>query len=381
MSTDLPLISVVMGTRPEIIKMAPVVHALKRAGLRTEVIHTGQHEEMAWPIYEFFDIKPDHVLHIERSPLGLAGLTCQLQQQVTELLHATQPKAVLVHGDTSSAAMAALAAAFSNMAVGHVEAGLRSGRIDEPFPEEINRNLIGRVARWHFAPTELARQNLIRDNVPGEISVVGNTVVDAVQDAAQRVRQHGLSSPALDWWRASALTDLVLVTAHRRENWGEPMHRILQAVLAMLQQHPQAGVIWPVHLNPIVHDAVQAFHASVPDDVRSRWHLCQPLDYPDMVGLMATASLLLTDSGGIQEEGLSLGKPLLVMRDVTERPEVISSGLGTLVGTDTDTIIKACTQVLRDRLVPTLHHNPFGDGTSGQQIAALVGKSLSSLAA
>ena len=372
-----PLVSVIMGTRPEIIKMAPVVHALKAIGMRVEVIHTGQHEEMAWPIYEFFGIQPDHLLQVTRNGLGLPGLTSQLQLHISELLHTTEPSVVLVHGDTSSAAMGALAAAFSEIPVGHVEAGLRSGRIDEPFPEEINRNLIGRVAHWHFAPTKLAQDNLLRDNVPGEISVVGNTVVDAVSYAAARIRQKGVSSAAIDWWRDSKLQQLVLVTAHRRENWGLPMQRILAAVQELLANHPQAGVIWPVHLNPIVKDAVHAAHAAAPAAIQSRWHLSPPVDYPEMVGLMDLSALLLTDSGGIQEEGLSLGKPLLVMREVTERPEVIACGMGVLVGTDVQRIVDACHRILNNGMVSELVANPFGDGTSGQQIAALIQQSLS----
>ena len=372
-----PAVAVVTGTRPEIIKMDPVVHGLQAAGIRVELIHTGQHEEMAWPIYDFFGLTPQHVIQLERNELGLPGLAAQLQTRLAQTLHRLRPAATLVHGDTSSAAMAALAAAFSQIPVGHVEAGLRSYRIDEPFPEEINRSLIGRVARWHFAPTDRARDNLLREHVPGEIAVVGNTVVDAVHYAAAQVRGRAQQGPAMAWWQRSGLTQLVVVTAHRRENWGAPLQDILAAVQALLQRQPLLGVVWPVHLNPIVRDAVQAAHRQAPPDVQRRWHLCQPMDYPEMVELMDASTLLLTDSGGIQEEGLSLGKPILVMREVTERPEVIDCGMGQLVGTDPARIAQACDALLNTpRSLATPPANPFGDGTTGQQIARLMHHAL-----
>lgn len=370
-----PKVAVIMGTRPEIIKMAPVVHALRDAGLTVEVIHSGQHDVMAWPIYDFFGIELDHVLDLRRNQVGLGGLAGELLGLLNAQLHAMAPDAVLVHGDTSSAAMGAMAAVMGQWPIAHVEAGLRSGSMTEPFPEEINRSLIGRVARWHFAPTELAKNNLLREAVDGDIHVVGNTVVDAVLLAAERVRESLAPHASLAWWRASGLKQLVVVTAHRRENWGQPMSDIAQSVSDLLARHPDAGVVWPLHINPAIQALVREAHTQSSEAIRSRWHLCDPLDYPHMVALMDEATLLLTDSGGIQEEGLSLGKPILVMRDVTERPEVISCGMGQLVGTQPERIASAVARLLEGQQpLPSLslEANPFGNGTTAKQIAQVL---------
>ncbi|WP_204366311.1 non-hydrolyzing UDP-N-acetylglucosamine 2-epimerase, partial [Comamonas sp. B-9] len=299
-------VAAIMGTRPEIIKMAPVVLALRQRGITTHVLHTGQHEEMAWPLYEFFGIAPQEVIRLKREVATLPALSSELMSAIGSTLASLQPAVALVHGDTSSAAMGALAAAYLQIPVGHVEAGLRSGRISEPFPEEINRSLIGRVSQWHFAPTGQARENLEKENVPGEIAVVGNTVVDAVLLAARHVRQQRaagqpVANPDYQWFVDSGLRQLVLVTAHRRENWGEPMVEIARSVARLLEQHPDAAVIWPVHLNPLVQDVVRSVHATSAAEVQSRWRLTAPLDYAPMVEIMDAAQLLLTDSGGIQE--------------------------------------------------------------------------------
>ncbi|GAB2479278.1 UDP-N-acetylglucosamine 2-epimerase (non-hydrolyzing) [Comamonas humi] len=378
-----PLVVAIMGTRPEIIKMAPVVLALRAQGLNTLVLHTGQHEEMAWPLYAFFGIPPQEVIQLQRAVNTLSALAGELVSEIGAVLSRLQPSTVLVHGDTSSAAMGALAAAFLRIPVGHVEAGLRSGRIDEPFPEEINRSLIGRVAQWHFAPTDQARNNLRWENVPGNISVVGNTVVDAVQHASRHVRQQRqqgtpIANPDYQWFLGSGAARLVLVTAHRRENWGQPMEQIAAAVRELLAQCPDAAVVWPVHLNPLVQQAVRGAHAASPPDIQRRWRLTAPLDYPPMVELMDACQLLLTDSGGIQEEALSLGKLLLVMRDVTERPEVIHCGGGMLVGADPQRIVAAAKAALDTGRLPQAKppaaENPFGDGTSGTQIAMAIAR-------
>lgn len=375
----------IMGTRPEIIKMAPVVLALRQRGITTHVLHTGQHEEMAWPLYAFFGIAPQEVIRLKRKVATLPALSSELMAAIGSTLSGLKPAVALVHGDTSSAAMGAMAAAYLQIPVGHVEAGLRSGRIAEPFPEEINRSLIGRVSQWHFAPTGQARDNLEKENVPGEISVVGNTVVDAVLLAArhartQRAAGQPVANPDYQWFIDSGLRQLVLVTAHRRENWGKPMVEIAQSVARLLEQHPDAAVIWPLHLNPLVQQVVRGVHAASPADVQRRWRLTAPLDYAPMVEIMDAAQLLLTDSGGIQEEGLSLHKPLLVMRDVTERPEVITCGAGLLVGTGTERILSAASHVLATGQLPGLpprtQDNPFGDGSSGLQIAAAIGRYL-----
>ena len=378
-------VAAIMGTRPEIIKMAPVVLALRQRGITTHVLHTGQHEEMAWPLYEFFGIAPQEVIRLKREVATLPALSSELMLAIGSTLASLQPAVALVHGDTSSAAMGALAAAYLQIPVGHVEAGLRSGRISEPFPEEINRSLIGRVSQWHFAPTGQARENLEKENVPGEIAVVGNTVVDAVLLAARHVRQQRaagqpVANPDYQWFVDSGLRQLVLVTAHRRENWGEPMVEIARSVARLLEQHPDAAVIWPVHLNPLVQDVVRSVHAASAAEVQSRWRLTAPLDYAPMVEIMDAAQLLLTDSGGIQEEGLSLHKPLLVMRDVTERPEVITCGAGLLVGTEAARILSAASHVLATGQLPgqppVTVDNPFGDGSSGVQIAAAIARHL-----
>lgn len=375
----------IMGTRPEIIKMAPVVLALRQRGIYTHVLHTGQHEEMAWPLYEFFGIAPQEVIRLKREVATLPALSSELMSAIGSTLAGLKPAVALVHGDTSSAAMGALAAAYLQIPIGHVEAGLRSGSISEPFPEEINRSLIGRVGQWHFAPTGQARENLEKENVPGEISVVGNTVVDAVLLAARHVRKQRaagqpVANPDYQWFVDSGLRQLVLVTAHRRENWGEPMVEIAQSVARLLEQHPDAAVIWPVHLNPLVQDVVRSVHAATTADVQRRWRLTAPLDYAPMVEIMDAAQLLLTDSGGIQEEGLSLHKPLLVMRDVTERPEVITCGAGLLVGTQTERILSAASHVLATGQLPgqppATVDNPFGDGSSGVQIADAIARHL-----
>nr|WP_312988073.1 UDP-N-acetylglucosamine 2-epimerase (non-hydrolyzing) [Comamonas koreensis] len=378
-------VAAIMGTRPEIIKMAPVVLALRQRGITTHVLHTGQHEEMAWPLYEFFGIAPQEVIRLKREVATLPALSSELMSAIGSTLASLKPAVALVHGDTSSAAMGALAAAYLQIPVGHVEAGLRSGRISEPFPEEINRSLIGRVSQWHFAPTGQARDNLEKENVPGEIAVVGNTVVDAVLLAARHVRQQRaagqpVANPDYQWFVDSGLRQLVLVTAHRRENWGEPMVEIARSVARLLEQHPDAAVIWPVHLNPLVQDVVRSVHAASAAEVQSRWRLTAPLDYAPMVEIMDAAQLLLTDSGGIQEEGLSLHKPLLVMRDVTERPEVITCGAGLLVGTEAARILSAASHVLATGQLPgqppVTVDNPFGDGSSGVQIAAAIARHL-----
>ncbi|MDO5086597.1 MAG: UDP-N-acetylglucosamine 2-epimerase (non-hydrolyzing) [Comamonadaceae bacterium] len=370
-------VAAIMGTRPEIIKMAPVVLALRAQGIPTEIIHTGQHDSMAWPLYEFFGLRVDHVLQLQRQTPGLAALSSELLTGIARLLDGMRPRAVLVHGDTTSACMGALAAFYAQRPIGHVEAGLRSGSLAEPFPEEANRSLIGRLARWHFAPTPAAVQNLAGEGITTGVHMVGNTVVDAVQMAARHVRErrsagHPIDNPDYRWFAASGLPQLVLVTAHRRENWGEPMAGIAQSVASILQAQPQAAVVWPLHPNPAVQAVVQAAHAAASPSVQARWRLSQPADYPQLVELLDAATVILTDSGGIQEEALSLGKPLLVLRDVTERPEVIACGAGRLVGTRPDVIGATVQQLLQDaalREAMRTPHNPFGDGQSARHIA------------
>jgi UDP-N-acetylglucosamine 2-epimerase (non-hydrolysing) len=364
-----------MGTRPEIIKMAPVVKALAARGVHPQVMHTGQHEDMAWPLYEFFDIHPAHVIKLERGTPGLAALSAELLCAIDAVIERTQPRAMLVHGDTTSAGMGALAAFYRRVPVGHVEAGLRSGSKDEPFPEEMNRQLIGRIATWHFAPTRGAVHSLAQEGITEHVVQVGNTVVDAAQWAAARLQSmEGRASAqetARQWFARSGCRRLVVVTAHRRENWGTPMQGVIQAVVQLLAADEQLAMVWPVHLNPIVKDAVTQAHAAASESVRARWHLTQPLHYPELIDLMRCCDVLLTDSGGIQEEAAALKKPVLILRNVTERPEVLECGLGHLVGTDAAAIVSAVQQRLAASDVQQLgaFANPFGDGTAGQQIA------------
>ena len=371
-----------MGTRPEIIKMAPVFRAMTTQGLNPQVLHTGQHEDMAWPLYEFFGFKPEHLIKLEREIPNLAGLSAELLLAIDAVLAKVHPKAMMVHGDTTSAAMGALAAFYQGVPVGHVEAGLRSGRKTEPFPEEMNRQLIGRIATWHFAPTKGAAQSLAREGTTQAVVEVGNTVVDAAQWAAARLETleaSGTSKTASrQWFERSGCERLIVVTAHRRENWGAPMQDVIKAVVELLSGDEKLAIIWPVHLNPVVKDAVMQAHAAADPRIQARWRSTQPLHYPELIDLMRTCDVLLTDSGGIQEEAVALRKPVLILRNVTERPEVVQCGLGLLVGTDTGAVVSATRKILKTKTVPLLHsfENPFGDGTTGLKISRYVADAL-----
>jgi UDP-N-acetylglucosamine 2-epimerase (non-hydrolysing) len=371
-----------MGTRPEIIKMAPVFKAMEAQGLNPQVMHTGQHEDMAWPLYEFFGFSPAHLIKLERETPGLAALSSELLLEIDAVLAKERPAAMMVHGDTTSAAMGTLAAFYRGVPVGHVEAGLRSGRKDEPFPEEINRQLIGRIATWHFAPTPGAVKSLALEGTTDNVVLVGNTVVDAAQWAAERLEKLAGSgrtkTPARQWFERGGYERLIVVTAHRRENWGKPMQDVINAVVQLLSADEKLAIIWPVHLNPIVKDAVTQAHAATDSLVRARWHLTQPLHYPELIDLMRTCDVLLTDSGGIQEEAVALRKPVLILRNVTERPEVVECGLGLLVGTNTEAIVSATRKSLDTapgRIADTFL-NPFGDGTTGLKISQYVADAL-----
>ncbi|MGA8514709.1 MAG: UDP-N-acetylglucosamine 2-epimerase (non-hydrolyzing), partial [Burkholderiaceae bacterium] len=306
----------------------------------------------------------------------------ELLTEIDLVTQQVQPLAMLVHGDTTSAAMGALAAFYRRVPVGHVEAGLRSGSKEEPFPEEMNRQLIGRMATWHFAPTVGAVQSLAREGTTHQVVRVGNTVVDAALWAAHRLHamelENGQQNAARRWFSTSGCQRLMLVTAHRRENWGAPMLDIIKAVVQLLRDDPQLAIVWPVHLNPLVKDVVTQAHAAAQDSVRSRWLLTQPLHYPELIDLMRVCSVLLTDSGGIQEEAVALRKPVLILRNVTERPEVLDCGLGQLVGTQTHAIVLMVQQALQQQAaaVTASFVNPFGDGTAGQKIAQYLASAL-----
>lgn len=370
-----------MGTRPEIIKMAPVAKAFDALGVKAEILHTGQHEEMAWPLYKFFQIAPTRTLKLGAMRSTLSGLSAELLTGIDQALSELKPHALLAHGDTTSALMGSLAAFYQRIPVGHVEAGLRSGSLDEPFPEELNRSAISRVAAWHFAPTQAAVDHLTNEGVCKGIFCVGNTVVDAVQWAAQHIDACKLTPSELtSWLLNTASNKLILITAHRRENWGEPMRNIAQAALSILQHHPDVSIIWPVHLNPIVKQEVEQLHAQQTKLIQARWLLTKPLDYVELVNIMRCSTLILTDSGGIQEEAASLKVPVLVLRNVTERPELLSSGAGKLVGTEINIILNNVNELLTNSTIRNAmqtSRNPFGDGDAAMRIAARVLSGLS----
>ena len=359
-----------LGTRPEIIKMAPVCRALRAAGLPLRVLHTGQHRELASSMYAALDLVPDHALPLTRENDSIAALAAGLIQAIDPVLVHWRPAALLVHGDTSSAAMAALAGFWRGIPVAHVEAGLRSHQPRDPFPEEMNRALIARVAHWHFAPTPAAVANLRAEGIAGRgVHHVGNTIVDATLQALERI---GTTNPLAASRPGSRL---IVVTAHRRENWGAPIQGFLRALGAVLSAHTELEVVWALHANPVLAAEVRAVHASLPPEPASRLHLVPPLDYLRMISLLQAAWLVLTDSGGIQEEACALKVPVLVLRHTTERPELIEAGAGRLIGTDP---LRVAAEVERLWREPTLHRamravrNPFGDGMASQRIAAVL---------
>lgn len=368
-----------MGTRPEIIKMAPLVQTLKAQGHTVRVLHTGQHAQMAEALYDFFDMPADARLSLQRQVPHLAHLTAELLTQVDQHLQQLRPDAVLVQGDTSTALAGALAAFYEDIPVAHVEAGLRTGAHD-PFPEEMNRCLIGRLAHWHFPPTEQARQNLLHEGVPAErIHPVGNTVIDAAQWARQRMGRHPLRqfvpTPLLRFLQAHEGAPLLLVTAHRRENWGRPMQRIAAAVAGLLQLHPALTVVWPLHPNPQVQADVQRGLSCLPADAHDRLCLSEALPYPALIALLERCLFTLTDSGGIQEEASALARPVLVLREQTERQELVEAGGALCVGTLAHPIVELASELLQDPMLRTamqLPRSPFGDGQAARRIAEVL---------
>jgi UDP-N-acetylglucosamine 2-epimerase len=376
-----------MGTRPEIIKMAPVYHELAARNLRPMVLHTGQHEELAHPVYAFFGITPTLSLNLTRERQSLAHLSALVVDKVGLALESSRPNAVLVHGDTSSALMAALAAFYEQISVGHVEAGLRSHNQYDPFPEEQNRVMLARLARWHFAPTAQAVRNLALESIPQQaVHMVGNTAVDAVALGTRILEQEGHDIGQLSDGALRGLPDaltaaprLILVTAHRRENLGEPIGNIARAVALLLLENTDMTVVWPLHSNPAVQNNVNGVLHDLPASSRRRLFLTNPQSYGALLWVLRHAWLVLTDSGGIQEEAASLHVPILILRQTTERPEVIEGGNGILIGTDTDRIISEVGSLLADRsLVEAMIAavNPFGDGFAAGRIAAVLERDL-----
>jgi UDP-N-acetylglucosamine 2-epimerase (non-hydrolysing) len=362
-------IMVVFGTRPEAIKMAPVVKAFKAdSRFETKVCVTAQHREMLDQVLELFEIQPDYDLNIMKAGQDLTDVTCGVLTGLRDVLKEFQPARILVHGDTSTTMSASLAAFYQQIKVGHVEAGLRTGDIYSPWPEEANRKITSCVVDLHFAPTEIARQNLLNEGVDNQtIKVTGNTVIDALRWVSDKIE----SSPELNERLAErfpfldASKKLVLVTGHRRENFGQGFENIC-AALRELAGRDDIEILYPMHLNPNVREPVKKYLSDL-----GNVHLIEPQDYLPFVYLMNRAHIILTDSGGIQEEAPSLGKPVLVMRNTTERPEAVDAGTVKLVGTDTNRIINAVVELLDDSsLYQTMSvaYNPYGDGTASKQI-------------
>ena len=360
-------IMLVFGTRPEAIKMCPLVNELKsRPELQTVVCVTGQHRQMLDAVLHAFAVTPDYDLSIMKEKQTLFDITVNILERIREVLEQEKPDVVLVHGDTSTTFVTALACFYLQIPVGHVEAGLRTYNIYSPYPEEFNRQAVGILAKYNFAPTELSRENLLREGKAADsIYVTGNTAIDALKTTVRAEYSH----PELDW---AADSRLIMITAHRRENLGEPMHHMFRAIRRIIEEHPDVKAIYPIHMNPVVRAAA---NEELGDCDRIR--IIEPLDVLDFHNFLARSYLILTDSGGIQEEAPSLGKPVLVMRDTTERPEGIAAGTLKLVGTDEATIYENFKTLLEDKAAydkMAKASNPYGDGFACKRIADILVK-------
>ena len=359
-------ILVIFGTRPEAIKMCPVILELRKypGEFETLVCVTGQHRQMLDRVLTAFGITPDFDLDVMHERQTLFDITTGILQGIRDVLEKTAPDLVLVHGDTTTTFSAALACFYLQIPVGHVEAGLRTYDIYAPYPEEFNRRAVSIVARFNFAPTNNARDHLLAEGCdPAKIFVTGNTVIDALNTTIRDTYSH----PDLDWASDSRL---ILMTAHRRENLGQPLHRMFRAVRRMTENHPDVKVIYPIHMNPVVRE-IAAEELRECDRIR----LIEPLDVPDFHNFISRSYIVLTDSGGIQEEAPALGKPVLVMRDTTERPEGIEAGTLRLVGTDEERILSACDELLTDRSAyekMSRAVNPYGDGHASERIVEIL---------
>lgn len=355
-------VMLIFGTRPEAIKMCPLVLELKRRPeFETVVCVTGQHREMLDQILQCFQVTPQYDLSIMRDKQTLFDVTVNILEKLRAILETEKPDVALVHGDTSTAFVTALACFYMRIPVGHVEAGLRTYNLYSPFPEEFNRQAVDLIARFYFAPTELSRQNLLREGKPAErIHVTGNTVIDALDTTVKSDYTH----PEIEWARGSRL---ILLTAHRRENLGEPMRDMFGAIRRVVDETPDIKVLYPMHKNPAVREMARACFGG-----QERIHMIEPLDVLDFHNLMAHAYLIMTDSGGIQEEAPSLGKPVIVLRDTTERPEGIAAGTLKLAGTDEGTIYTLVRELLENgEEYSRMSHasNPYGDGLASARIA------------
>jgi len=358
-------VMLVFGTRPEAIKMCPLVNELKtRKNIKTVVCVTGQHRQMLDQVLEAFHVVPDYDLSIMKDKQTLFDVTINILDRIRSVLTEVKPDVVLVHGDTSTTFVTALACFYLQIAVGHVEAGLRTYNIYSPYPEEFNRQAVGIVAKYNFAPTELSKNNLVKEGKDeNTIYVTGNTAIDALKTTVRDNYTH----PELEWAKGSRL---IMITAHRRENLGEPMHSMFRAIRRVMEENPDVKAIYPIHMNPVVRQAADEELGDF-----DRIHIIEPLEVLDFHNFLAQSYMILTDSGGIQEEAPSLGKPVLVMRDTTERPEGIKAGTLKLVGTNEEVIYQNFKKLLEDQdAYNAMSHasNPYGDGLACKRIADIL---------
>lgn len=358
-------VCITLGTRPEAIKLAPVIQAFRQSSnFETQVVLTGQHQEMVDQVMQLFELQADQNLAIMQPKQTLTSITCRSLQGLETLYQQLQPQVVIVQGDTTTAFAAALAAFYQKIPVGHVEAGLRTDNLYNPYPEEANRRLISQITQLHFAPTTLSVEHLRQSGVVGQIHHTGNTVIDALLTVA--ARQPLCEVPGLDWDQYRVM----LATVHRRENWGEPLQAIADGFLRVLEAFPDTALLLPLHRNPVVREPLQQILGSHP-----RVFLTEPLDYTALVGAIQRCYLLLTDSGGLQEEAPSLGKPVLVLRETTERPEAVTAGTARLIGTQPESILGAAQELLSDAIAyerMATAVNPFGDGHASERIVKIV---------
>ena len=377
-------VMLVFGTRPEAIKMAPLVKEFQKypQEFKTIVCVTGQHREMLDQVLQIFDITPDYDLNIMKQGQDLYDVTARVLTGMRDVFKACRPDVLLVHGDTTTSTAAALAAFYQQIPVGHVEAGLRTHNIYSPWPEEMNRQITGRIAEYNFAPTPLSEKNLLEEKAQGKIYVTGNTVIDALHMVVEKLKDDAdlakeqnniLLQAGYDVNRLNAGKKLVLITGHRRENFGDGFIRMVTAMKDLSEKYPEVDFVYPMHLNPNVRKPIHEVFGE--DLTRSNFFFIEPLQYLEFVHLMSKATIVLTDSGGIQEEAPGLGKPVLVMRDTTERPEALASGTVHLVGTDYDKIVNEVSTLLDDSAAyEAMSHavNPYGDGRACSRIVHIL---------
>lgn len=362
-------VMLVFGTRPEAIKMCPLVNELKsRKALKTVVCVTGQHRQMLNQVLDAFSVVPDYDLSVMKDKQTLFDITTSILERIKSVLEEVRPDVVLVHGDTSTTFVTALACFYLQIPVGHVEAGLRTYNIYSPYPEEFNRQAVGIISAYNFAPTELSAENLIKEGKNKDtIYITGNTAIDALQTTVKDDYTH----PELEWAKDSRL---IVITAHRRENLGEPMHNMFRAIRRIMDEHSDVKAIYPIHMNPLVREAAAEELGGC-----DRIHIIEPLEVLDFHNFLSRSYMILTDSGGIQEEAPSLGKPVLVMRDTTERPEGLKAGTLKLVGTDEDVIYSNFKELLENEEAynsMSNASNPYGDGLASKRIADILERSL-----